>query len=356
VCLAVVTSGWLPFPGVQCGILRRNFPARDDNEVLKAAGAGGLDKSIDSIYYDTIGVPITNQQREGGPTETSSCDAIRDVPEALRSSRVMKPAGISTQFYRKYTEAYGIPVISSSEVPDAALSRACYVLRFLLADRADLRQAYYEAFGRVAVVGRRQTLADIPEYRSTTGSGFVVRLPPPADGPLMPARGLGAVQGAPVSTAPEENVLCYDEEPRELDDVLLKTLAVGILNVAAMRVDPAYRAELEAIYAHAMRSGWWANTNAARSPESYFGEGVQSFFNANAYAYPADGFHNDINTRTKLRNYDTSLYSFVQNMFPCANNYIKRCNSRGNEAYQSLLTNCPESGWYSYKRRAAPVK
>jgi len=50
------------------------------------------------------------------------------------------------------------------EVPDAAISRACYVLRFLLADRADLRRAYYKSFGRVAVVGRRQTLSDIPEY------------------------------------------------------------------------------------------------------------------------------------------------------------------------------------------------
>jgi len=62
------------------------------------------------------------------------------------------------------------------------------------------------------------------------------------------------------------------------------------------------------------------------------GEGVQSFFNANAYASPADGFHNAINTRTKLRVYDTALYAFVQNMFPCANHYIKRCNSRGTPA------------------------
>ena len=59
------------------------------------------------------------------------------------------------------------------------------------------------------------------------------------------------------------------------------------------------------------------------------GEGVQSFFNANAYASPADGFHNSINTRTKLRVYDTALFAFVQNMFPCANHYIKRCNTRG---------------------------
>jgi len=52
------------------------------------------------------------------------------------------------------------------EVPNAAVSRACYVLRFLLSDRADLRRAYYKSYGRVAVIGRSQTLSDVPEYRA----------------------------------------------------------------------------------------------------------------------------------------------------------------------------------------------
>lgn len=51
-------------------------------------------------------------------------------------------------------------------VPNAAVSRACYVLRFLLSDRPDLRRAYYKSYGRVAVIGRRQTLSDVPEYRA----------------------------------------------------------------------------------------------------------------------------------------------------------------------------------------------
>jgi len=65
------------------------------------------------------------------------------------------------------------------EVPNAAVSRACYVLRFLLSDRPDLRRAYYKSFGRVAVVGRRQTLSDVPEYRALG----VDTVPFPADDP-----------------------------------------------------------------------------------------------------------------------------------------------------------------------------
>jgi len=59
-----------------------------------------------------------------------------------------------------------LTLTAAAEVPNTAISRACYVLRFLLSDRADLRLAYYQSYGRVAVVGRRQTLSDVPEYRA----------------------------------------------------------------------------------------------------------------------------------------------------------------------------------------------
>jgi len=85
----------------------------------------------------------------------------------------------------------------------------------------------------------------------------------------LPVRSLGAVAVAPVSTASEDNVLCYDQRPRRLDDVLLKSLAIGILNLAAASISNIIRQELTDIYSHAMRSGWWANTNAARGPDSY---------------------------------------------------------------------------------------
>ena len=92
----------------------------------------------------------------------------------------------------------------------------------------------------------------------------------------LPVRALGAVPAAPVTAAPEDNILCYDERPRHLDDVLLKSLAIGILNLAAASLSNLIRDELNGIYSHAMRSGWWANTNAARGPESYFVSMVMS--------------------------------------------------------------------------------
>lgn len=307
----------------------------DENEVIKdMVNKNGLDNYFYKVFASgEESLSTLEDERDGDTTDASSCENVRDVPAELRQSDAMRPTGLS-DFYKKYTEAYGIPVLGSASVPDAALSRACYVLRFLLADRRDLREAYYKSFGRVAVIGRNEQLEDIPEY------GFLENIP------TGWTRGLGAVSAAPVSTGSEENLLCYsDERAREIDDVLLKTLAIGILNLAAVKVNPNVKDELEKVYRHAINSGWWSNTNAARSPESYFGEGVQSFFDANAYAYPADGYHNDINTRTKLRTYDTSLFVFIQKVFTCANYYLKRCNSRRNEAHQRLWENCQPSGW-----------
>ena len=52
--------------------------------------------------------------RAGEPTDSSSCDVIRPVPAALRLRHVMRPFGIAEEFYDKFTEAYGIPVVGKS--------------------------------------------------------------------------------------------------------------------------------------------------------------------------------------------------------------------------------------------------
>lgn len=60
------------------------------------------------------------------------------------------------RFYTKYTHAYNIPIISSNRVSDKALTRACHIVRFLFADRRDVRQSLYRNFGRFGVIGLRE--------------------------------------------------------------------------------------------------------------------------------------------------------------------------------------------------------
>lgn len=56
--------------------------------------------------------------------------------------------------------------IGSRNVSDDALKRACYVVRFLLADNQGVRESYYKLSGRVAIMASHEVTTSIPEHRS----------------------------------------------------------------------------------------------------------------------------------------------------------------------------------------------
>ncbi len=67
-------------------------------------------------------------------------------------------------FYQKYAHAYGVPIISSNRVDNRAIKRACYVVRFALADRKDVRDWLHDRYGRAGVIAERERTTDIPEH------------------------------------------------------------------------------------------------------------------------------------------------------------------------------------------------
>ncbi|KAK7486902.1 hypothetical protein BaRGS_00021873 [Batillaria attramentaria] len=270
--------------------------------------------------------------RPGRATRTHSCNHIRGVPHELRSSAYMKPSGLST-FYQKYTEAYGIPVLGSNRVSDDAMKRACYVTRFLFADHSRVRQSYYARSGRVAVIASSEGVTSIPEH-SWLGPGWNQR-----------ARGLGATDTAPVSTCGEEHMLCQSTDRYRDEDIQLHEYVHGVHLLGAKYAIPGWQRRLESLYRSARYSGKWANTYSMSTQDEYFAEGTQSFFNVNAYRSRPDGVHNHVNTQAKLRAYDPALYQLVLDVFPCNNQYLKRCRyTRAQELQQQLRMDCDLNG------------
>ncbi len=151
-----------------------------------------------------------------------------------------------------------VVLVASSAVPNNALKRACYVLRFLLADRLDMRDRFYRAYGRVAIVAVNEEVTDLPEYNFLSRTYNQV------------LRGLGAVAIAPVSSASVENILCYHNDSFRKEDILVREIAHGIHHLAAKHVIPNFNAGLHRLYTRAILSGWWKNTFAALSPDAYF--------------------------------------------------------------------------------------
>ncbi|PIK56731.1 hypothetical protein BSL78_06373 [Apostichopus japonicus] len=257
--------------------------------------------------------------RPGQANEQSRCDVITGVPNDVRSALRL------SSFYSKYTHAYNIPVLGSFRVSDRALQRACYVVRFLLADRPDLRQAMYAKYGRVAIMATNEVTQNIPEHSF---------LPPFWN---TRARGLGGTLQIPVSTGAEENVLCLRSDGYR-EDIFLHEFAHGIHKIALTTAVAGFNSRLTNAYNSARRRGLWQNTYADDTVDEYFAEGVQSFFNVESP--PVFGIHNDIDTREELAAYDPTLYNLIREAFPCMNNIVDRCQNQGQISSQPLRMNC----------------
>ena len=98
-------------------------------------------------------------------------------------------------FYQKYTEAYGIPIISSSQVTSNGLKRACYILRFFMSGSNQLKEAFYKRNLRIVVLGSGENVLNVPEYNGLPSS-------------LHSLKALSSTIQIPVISVGEENLLC----------------------------------------------------------------------------------------------------------------------------------------------------
>jgi hypothetical protein len=211
-------------------------------------------------------------------------------------------------FYAKYVDARGLPVVSSAGVSDAALAQACNITVHLL-ERSDVRGAVIENGMRVAVIGRQEVTTDLPEYRDLYSAS------PGLDWDNE-IRSIGATIERPVSFAGEENLLCLPADLFSGEALLVHSVAHGLRRLGILSLDAAWDARLRAAYDDALASGLWSATYAATDHEQYWAEGVQDWYDANQEALPANGIHNQVNTRAELTAYDPELAALIAEYFP----------------------------------------
>jgi len=312
------------FIGVDCASIKYEF-GREKSEEELCGGKKWCEPDIIKEYGWGKNQPVQSATgyRSGHATTTHSCDSIRAVPSHLTWLT-------RYNYYRKYTEAYGIPVVSSYYVSDEALKRACFILRFLYADRADLRESMYKNFGRFGVIGVNEGTTSIPEH-SHLPSWWNQR-----------ARGLGAMVGVPISTGGEENLRCLSTDRYRGDDIFFHEASHSVAELAIRSgYAPAnnFYPRLQAAYNSAKYAGRWARTYAIDTVREYFAEGAQSFHNCHIEGTnPTNGIHGTVNTRAELRSYDPTLYNLLSEIWPCRNTYPCNCG-----APTQLRMNCDGS-------------
>lgn len=232
--------------------------------------------------------------------------AIRPVPDAL---------GVS-DFYTKYVDALGIPVLASERVPDDALLAARDIVNSMLAARPDVRQALIARKWRTGVIAETEMTSDIPEYANLKRPGA------PRDEPVTQAdrdyhanrsRGLG---GNP-TTGAEENLLGYPGTRYFGEHIFVHEFAHAIMR-GLRDADPALHAEIRAAYDSAMAAGKYVHADGRRhyattNANEYWAEGAQWWFFSNY----GECFADDITVETpeELRAYDPRLFELLDRVF-----------------------------------------
>jgi alpha-glucosidase len=157
----------------------------------------------------------------GSNGETGECAEPGSPPEGL---------GLDP-FYTRYMDAGGVPVLSSANVSDTALARACDATVHVLEKRADVRALAIENGLLVAVIGLDEVLTDLPEYSDLYETN------PGVDWNYT-VRSLGASPQRPVSSVGEENLLCLTDDLFAGESITIHSLAHGLRSLGIVEIDP----------------------------------------------------------------------------------------------------------------------
>lgn len=213
-------------------------------------------------------------------------------------------------FYKKYVETEGLYVISSGKVSNKALLKACNIITLMLAKRPNIKAHMVKRGCHVMIIGKDEETCDLPEFAHICNSPDSIAFW------NKRARGFG---GAPEdkfsASCGEENLLALPQDKYTGENILIHEFSHLIHSIGIAETEPNFNSRLEELWKNAQHNDLWSNTYAISNKEEYFAECVQSFFNCNRYSKPANGIHNAINRRTKLKMYDPDMYRLLKEYF-----------------------------------------
>jgi len=228
-------------------------------------------------------------------------------------------------FYRKYADAFGIPVVSSEKTPDAALLIARDILTYMLMKRMDVRTELINRKARILIMAQTEMETDLPERhnwkkpvkddrRLTPGErenydkpGGIASM---SDREYWNRRARG--MGGTVTSCAEENLLGYPGTRYFGENILVHEFSHNIMG-ALHTVDPGLYAEIETAYEAAKSKGLYKGQYAINTVAEYWAEGSQWWFWSNFEFY--DG-QTRVQSPDDLKTYDPTLYAIFERVYP----------------------------------------
>ena len=200
-------------------------------------------------------------------------------------------------FYKKYLDVRGLPVVAAQEVDDLALQRTYEIVTHMLAGRPDILKAMVDQAMYLIIIGKDQVYTDMPEYRNHPNPQFQNER----------VRGTG---GRPTSSG-EENLLSLPIDRYDDESIAVHEFCHTIDSTLA-RIDPTWRERKEAIFRRARDKGLYKDTYAIGNAAEYWCEIAQAYFDTNRIN---NWNHGPIGHREQLKAYDPEGYELVRTTF-----------------------------------------
>jgi hypothetical protein len=225
-------------------------------------------------------------------------------------------------YYTKFSLAREFPVVGRG-ASDEAMLKANDTIRKMFTYRHDVLKALINDGAKLVVLGRDESLADLPEYAALEQS--------PDFDPL--ARVLTYSPSVKLLVVGEENVTADPSQPNVGDNQVIRVMADAAYRLTANRpedpnwndrkrdvqqyelrverLDERFGKRIAETHERALKAGKWRGTSAVHEPIGYWTAGLLAYFDAAGQdAAPQDAAH-PIRTREELQKYDPDLYAIV---------------------------------------------
>lgn len=246
----------------------------------------------------------------------------RYTPLRRQPSVTAPPAKFKVDpYYTKFTFAREFTVLGSKQVSDEALLKTNDTVRKMFAYRHDILKAMIADGARLVVLGRKEKLSDLPEFKDAKSKpGF------------DEVRYLDYSPERKLMVVPEENVLGLAGDPCAGRSLVVSVFARGLYHVTGTRpvipdfdqrrdkqqyelrvkrLDIEFDQKLKKAFESALAKKLWKGTAASRDRVEYWAAGVEAYFDAGGDGEPPQLADRPVTTREALKAYDPDLYALV---------------------------------------------
>ena len=229
--------------------------------------------------------------------DVSEYPEVTAPPESFFEKVRERDRDAARQFYKKYIDVKGMPVVAAAEVADLALQRTYEIVTHMLAGRPDVLEAMVDRGMYLVIIGKDQVYTDLPENRNARNPDYLNER----------VRGTG---GLPTSFG-EENLLSLPIDRYDDESIAVHEFCHTI-DSTLRRIDPTWRKRKDAVYRNAVKKGLYKDTYAIGNSAEYWAEIAQAYFDCNRIN---NWNHGPIGRREQLKIYDPEGYELVRSTF-----------------------------------------